>query len=81
MTELPGFFSYTPGAPTPLNPLANKMFNAATGATLTVRLMDEKFNSPTPGGDAWMNEALQGMMLGTYTPETAAAYVQGKLDK
>jgi hypothetical protein len=26
-----------------------------------------------------MNEALQGMMLGTYTPETAAAFVQGKL--
>ncbi|MCX6225910.1 MAG: hypothetical protein NTV01_14350 [Bacteroidia bacterium] len=49
-------------------------------ATLTVRLMDEKLNSTTPGGDAWMNEALQDMMLGTYTPESAAAYVQGKLN-
>ncbi len=80
MTELPGFFSYTPGASTPGNPLAQKMYSAAAGATLTVRLMDEKLNSTTPGGDAWMNEALQGMMLGTYTPETAAAWVQGKLE-
>jgi len=81
MTELPGFFSYTPGASTPVNTLAQKMYAAATNATLTVRLMDQKLNSTTPGGDAWMSEALQGMMLGTYTPETAAAYVQGKIDK
>jgi raffinose/stachyose/melibiose transport system substrate-binding protein len=79
MTELPGFFSYMPGAAAPTNPLAQKMFNAAANATLTVRLMDEKLNLTTPGGDAWMNEALQGMMLGTFTPEAAAAYVQGKL--
>jgi raffinose/stachyose/melibiose transport system substrate-binding protein len=79
MTELPGFFSYTPGESTLNNPLAQKMFNAAATATLTVRLMDEKLNSKSPGGDALMNEALQGMMLGTYTPETAAAWVQGKL--
>ena len=79
MTELPGFFSYTPGTSTLTNPLAQKMFNAAASANLTVRLMDEKLNATTPGGDAWMNEALQGMLLGTYTPESAAAYVQGKL--
>jgi hypothetical protein len=42
--------------------------------------MDEKLNVKSPGGDVWMNEALQGMMLGTYTPAGAAAYVQGKLD-
>ena len=79
MTELPGFFSYTPGASAPSNPLALKMFNTAENADLTVRLMDEKFNSTTPGGDAWMSEALTGILNGTLTPEAAAAYVQGKL--
>jgi raffinose/stachyose/melibiose transport system substrate-binding protein len=79
MTELPGFFSYTPGTSTLTNPLAQKMYNVAATANLTVRLMDEKLNSKSPGGDALMNEALQGMFLGTYTPESAAAYVQGRL--
>ena len=79
MTELPGFFSYTPGASTLENPLAQKMFNTASTATLTIRLMDEKFNSKSPTGDALMNDALQGMLLGTYTPESAAAYVQERL--
>ena len=79
MTELPGFFSYTPGTSTLTNPLAQKMYNVAATANLTVRLMDEKLNSKSPGGDALMNEALQGMFLGTYTPESAAAYVQSKL--
>jgi raffinose/stachyose/melibiose transport system substrate-binding protein len=79
MTELPGFFSYTPGASTLSNVLAQKMYNTASTADLTVRLMDEKYNSTTPGGDEWMNETLRAMLLGTYTPEAAAAYVQGKL--
>ncbi len=79
MTELPGFFSYTPGTSVLTNPLAQKMYNVTATANLTVRLMDEKLNSKSPGGDALMNEALQGMFLGTYTPESAAAYVQGKL--
>jgi hypothetical protein len=42
--------------------------------------MDEKLNAKIPTGDELMNEALRGMMLGTYTPETAAAYVQQQLD-
>lgn len=79
MTELPGFFSYTPGASTLANSLAQKMFNTSATATLTIRLMDEKFNSKSPTGDALMNDALQGMLLGTYTPESAAAYVQERL--
>jgi raffinose/stachyose/melibiose transport system substrate-binding protein len=79
MTELPGFFSYTPGASTLDNPLAQKMFNTSATANLTIRLMDEKFNSKSPTGDALMNDALQGMLLGTYTPESAAAYVQDRL--
>ncbi|MEI7830124.1 MAG: ABC transporter substrate-binding protein [Prolixibacteraceae bacterium] len=79
MTELPGFFSYTPGTSTLSNPLAQKMFNTAATATLTIRLMDEKFNSKSPTGDALMNDALQGMLLGNYTPQSAAAYVQDRL--
>ena len=79
MTELPGFFSYTPGSSTLSNPLAQKMFNTAANSTLTIRLMDEKFNSKSPTGDALMNDALQGMLLGTYTPQSAAAYVQERL--
>ena len=80
MAELPGFFSYTPGAQTPANALAQEMFNAASTSTLTVRLMSEKLNSGTPGGEELLSDALQKMMLGTYTPQAAAAYVQGKLD-
>jgi raffinose/stachyose/melibiose transport system substrate-binding protein len=79
MTELPGFFSYTPGTSTLSNPLAQKMFYTASTSTLTIRLMDEKFNSKSPTGDALMNDALQGMLLGTYTPQSAAAYVQDRL--
>ncbi len=79
MTELPGFFSYTPGISTLSNPLAQKMFNTAATSTLTIRLMDEKFNSKSPTGDALMNDALQGMLLGIYTPQSAAAYVQERL--
>ena len=55
------------------------MFNTAANSTLTIRLMDEKFNSKSPTGDALMNDALQGMLLGTYTPQSAAAYVQERL--
>ena len=76
MTELPGFFSYTPGTSTLENPLAQKMFNAASTAELTIRLMDEKFNAKSPTGDELMNNALQKMIIGEYTPESAAAFVQ-----
>ncbi|MEI6901243.1 MAG: extracellular solute-binding protein, partial [Bacteroidota bacterium] len=79
MRELPGFFSYTPGASTIENPLAQKMFNAAATADLTIRLMDEKFNSTSPTGDDLMNSAIQKMILGEYTPESAAAFVQSGL--
>jgi raffinose/stachyose/melibiose transport system substrate-binding protein len=79
MTELPGFFSYTPGASTLENPLAQKMFNTAATADLTIRLMDEKFNASSPTGDELMNNALQKMIIGDYTPEVAAAAVQSGL--
>ena len=79
MRELPGFFSYTPGASTIENPLAQKMFNAAATADLTIRLMDEKFNSTSPTGDDLMNSAIQKMILDEYTPESAAAFVQSGL--
>ena len=79
MSELPGFFSYTPGTLTLTNPLAQKMYNAASSADLTVRLMSEKLNAQSPTGEDLLNEALQGMMMGSYTPETAALYVQQQL--
>lgn len=80
MAELPGFFSYTPGTLTLSNPLAQEMFDAAGTASLTVRLMSEKLNAQSPTGDALMDEVLKGMMLGSFTPETAADYVQEQLD-
>ncbi len=80
MTELPGFFSYTPGNLTLSNALAQEMFNTASTSDLTVRLMFEKLNSKTPGGDALLNDALEGMLKGTYTPATAAAWLQEQLE-
>jgi raffinose/stachyose/melibiose transport system substrate-binding protein len=79
MTELPGFFSYTPGTLTLSNSLAQEMYNTASTSDLTVRLMFEKLNSKTPGGDALLNDGLEGMLKGTYTPATAAAWVQDQL--
>ncbi|MEN6453965.1 MAG: extracellular solute-binding protein [Prolixibacteraceae bacterium] len=80
MTELPGFFSYTPGNLTLGNELAQEMFNTASTSDLTVRLMFEKLNSKTPGGDQLLNDALEGMLTGTYTPATAAAWLQEQLE-
>lgn len=80
MNELPGFFSYTPGSITLSNPLAQEMYNTAATANLTVRLMVEKFCQKTPAGNTLMGTALNGIMTGSYTPETAAAYVQSQLD-
>lgn len=80
MNELPGFFSYTPGNVVLTNPLAQKMFDAAATADLTVRPMCEKLSAQSPAGNILMGEALNEMMLGNLTPETAAAYVQDQLD-
>ena len=79
MNELPGFFSYTPGAFRVTNLLAQEMFDASKNATLTVRLMDEKLSASSPTGDAIMSEGLRQMILGILTPEQAAAYVQSRL--
>ncbi len=80
MSELPGFFSYTPGTINLTNPLAGKMYTTASAADLTVRLMSEKLNAQSPTGEDLLNEALQGLMIGNYTAEAAAAYVQEQLD-
>jgi raffinose/stachyose/melibiose transport system substrate-binding protein len=80
MTELPGFFSYTPGNLTLNNPLAQEMYNTASTSDLTIRLMFEKLNSQTPGGDALLGDALKGMLKSTYTPAAAAAWVQDQLE-
>ena len=80
MNELPGFFSYTPGDVVLSNPLAQEMFDAAATADLTVRPMCEKLSLQSPAGNILMGEALNGMMVGEYTPESAAEYVQSQLD-
>ncbi len=79
MTELPGFFSYTPAKVTLSNPLAQKMFDAAANADLTVRTVWEKMSAQSPSGNSLMGVALPGMMVDKYTPEAAAAYVQDQL--
>ena len=79
-SELPGFFSYHPEPITLAHPLAQEMLEAASTADLTVRLMSEKLSAQSPSGEDLLNEALQGMFLGIYTPESAAAYVQDQLD-
>jgi len=80
MDELPGLFSYTPGSMSLSNPLAQKMLDAATTAALTVRPMCEKLSAQDPAGNNLMGTALKEMILGNYTPETAAAFVQDQLD-
>lgn len=80
MTELPGFFSYTPGNLTLSNSLAQEMYNTAATSDVTVRLMFEKLNAQTPGGDAVLNDALEGMLKGTYTPAAAAAWAQDQIE-
>jgi raffinose/stachyose/melibiose transport system substrate-binding protein len=79
MNELPGFFSYTPAKVTLTNPLAQKMFDAASGADLTVRTVWEKLSAQAPSGNSLMGVALPGMMVDKYTPEQAAKYVQDQL--
>lgn len=80
MEELPGFFSFTPGNVELSNPLAQKMFDAAVNTDLTVRPMCEKLSIQSPAGNILMGEALNGMILGNYTPQSAASYVQNQLD-
>ena len=80
MVELPGFFTFVPGSFTLTNSLAQEMFDASSSATLTLRLMVERLSAQDPKGNTLMDTALNGMMTGIYTPETAAAYVQKQLD-
>ena len=79
MTELPGFFSYTPGTQITGNSHAQEMYNTIPVSDLTVRLMFEKLNSGSPGGDALLSQSLEGMLKGIYTPQVAAAWVQNQL--
>lgn len=81
MSELPGFFSYTPGvSDTPDNPLAKEMYQTIATSDLTVRTMYQGLSTPTKTGDELMNETLREMLTGTYTPQQAAAYIQGQLN-
>ncbi len=80
MTELPGFISLTPGTYSVSNPLAKQMFEVSANADLTIRLMAERLSAQSPAGSALMGESLIGLLTGTYTPASAAAYVQTQLD-
>lgn len=80
MDELPGFFSYTSGINALSNPLAQEMYGVSLTANLTVRTMCERLSAQEPSGSTLMGIALNGMMNGEYTAETAASYVQNQLD-
>ncbi|GAI01124.1 unnamed protein product, partial [marine sediment metagenome] len=82
MSNLPGFFSYTP---TPVeytleNPVAKDVIDAAQGADITVRTVWEKLSSQDPSGNGMMEEALVKMYTDVLTPEEAAALVQEALE-
>ncbi len=79
MNELPGFFSFTPDAGFPANPLARDMYDATRDADNTVRPLWEKLSARSPSGNELMGFALSSMMVGTYTPAQAAGYVQDQL--
>lgn len=81
MNELPGFYSFTPGTWNPGNTLAREMYDVIPTADITLRLMCEKLSSKSPKGEVLLGQALVGMLTGTYTPESAAAYIQEQLDR
>lgn len=82
MSNLPGFFSYTPtpGEYTLENPVAKDVIDAAQGAEITVRTVWEKLSSQDPSGNGMMEEALIKMYTDILTPEEAAALVQEALE-
>lgn len=49
-------------------------------ADLTLRHLCEKLSSKTPWGEVLPGNALIGMLAGTYTPESADAYVREQPD-
>jgi len=79
MSELPGFFSFTPGTQVTGNSLAQEMYNTIPVSDITDRLMFEKLNAGSPGGDALLSQSLEGMLKGLYTPQEAAQWVQNQL--
>jgi len=82
MSNLPGFFSYTPtpGEYTLENPVAKDVIDAAQGSEITVRTVWEKLSSQDPSGNGLMEEALVKMYTDELTPEEAAAFVQESLE-
>ena len=80
MTEVPGFYAYTPGNFELKDELAKKMIDTAQNADLTIRTTWEKLSDQAPAGNMLMNEALIKMLTDQLTAEQAAAYVQKGLD-
>lgn len=76
MTEVPGFFAYTPGNFELKDDLAKAMLDAAQNADLTIRTTWEKLSAQAPAGNMLMNEALIKMLTDQLTPQQAAAHVQ-----
>ncbi len=75
MTNIPGFFSYMPGNYT-LDPAATSILKAVQGSVLTERLMAQKLSDKAPTGTDLLDDASVKVVLGEFTPEQAADYVQ-----
>jgi raffinose/stachyose/melibiose transport system substrate-binding protein len=79
MTNIPGFYSYMPGNFT-LEPAATSILKAVQGSVLVERLMAEKMSDQAPAGTDLLNDACVKVVLGEFTPEQAADYVQKGLE-
>ena len=78
MTNVPGFYDYMPGNYT-LDPVAGHMLDAVHNSVLTERLMAEKLSDQAPSGTDLLGDACQKVVLGEFTPQQAAEYVQKNL--
>jgi raffinose/stachyose/melibiose transport system substrate-binding protein len=79
MTNIPGFYSYMPGNYT-LDPAAMSIQKAVQASVLTERLMAQKLSDQAPAGTDLLGDASVKLVLGEFTPEQAADYVQKGLE-
>jgi raffinose/stachyose/melibiose transport system substrate-binding protein len=79
MKNIPGMFTYIPGNYS-LDPLANQILQVAKKSDLTERLMTEKLSAQAPSGTDLLDDASVKLVLGEFTPEQAAEYVQKNLE-
>jgi len=79
LTNVPGFYSYMPGNYT-LDPAATDILKAVQHSVLTERLMAQKLSDQAPAGTDLLGDACVKVVLGEFTPEQAAEYVQKGLE-